>query len=252
MNSPIRKQALLVFVFALIFLLYMINVQELNIFTLFGKQRRSFLSQRHIINITGCKIPFLDIYDEEIVDLLSEPNYGYSCGVPLVFSNLTSLYLDPKAFKKHGIKHINQVHCHYKPFWRVNPTGKEADHRIKYGEKHYFQNSVDVHDEFVRVECEYNGRRYKDFHSFVVDKKPMSQKNTTRAINDDKLNVIIIGIDSLSRLHFHRKMPRTAKFLLEELNAIEYFGYNKLADNTFPNLMPVFTGYSFEELIKVC
>lgn len=249
--NTFRKQKVLIFVIALVLLLYILNIQELNIFSLSG-HRRSPLTQQYIINTTGCRIPFLDINDEEIMNLLDKPDPSFTCGIPLVYSNLTSLFLDQNAFKYYGIVNVDDINCSFQPFWRIDPKGQNPDIDVKYGKVVPFHLSTNVNDEFVRVKCFFNGHKHTDFHSFVPKKKPMSNLNTQRAIHDEKLNVYILGIDSLSRLHFHRKMPKTSEYLLKELKAIEYFGYNKLSDNTFPNLIPAFTSYSFEELIKVC
>ncbi|KAK4286761.1 hypothetical protein Pmani_040150 [Petrolisthes manimaculis] len=65
----------------------------------------------------------------------------------------------------------------------------------------------------------------------------------------EKLNVIIFGTDSVSRLNMRRHLPKTFGFL-QELGAVELTGYNKVADNTFPNLVPILSGLSKMELIK--
>lgn len=50
-----------------------------------------------------------------------------------------------------------------------------------------------------------------------------------------------------------RHLPETYKLLSSPpLNATTLLGYNKVADNTFPNLMPLLAGHSVEELRKVC
>jgi len=64
-------------------------------------------------------------------------------------------------------------------------------------------------------------------------------------------SVLLIGADALSRLNFYRQMPKTLQFLKDQ-NAIELLGYNKVDDNTFPNLVPVFTGKSVDEIQKTC
>lgn len=68
----------------------------------------------------------------------------------------------------------------------------------------------------------------------------------------DSVSVLIIGVDAVSRLNLHRQMPLTLKFLKKNLSAVEFLGYNKVADNTFPNLIPVLTGLSEEELKQSC
>lgn len=65
-----------------------------------------------------------------------------------------------------------------------------------------------------------------------------------------KLNVLVIGLDTVSRQNFHRQMPSTLAYLLNELEGIEFYGYNKVGNNTFPNLMPAFAGLSEDEILK--
>ncbi|ESO93955.1 hypothetical protein LOTGIDRAFT_93542, partial [Lottia gigantea] len=61
------------------------------------------------------------------------------------------------------------------------------------------------------------------------------------------LDVMMIGIDSISRFNHIVKMPKTRDFLLTNLSAIELEGYNKVADNTVVNLTPMFTGNFLSE-----
>ena len=49
-------------------------------------------------------------------------------------------------------------------------------------------------------------------------------------------SVLILGIDSVSRLHMLRSLPKTRRFILGH-DFIEMKGYTKIGDNTLPNLM---------------
>lgn len=62
-------------------------------------------------------------------------------------------------------------------------------------------------------------------------------------------NILILGLDSTARLNFRRNMFKTLK-MLEKIEAVEIFGYTKVGENTFPNLVPFTTGYSEEDLKK--
>ncbi|XP_014666826.1 PREDICTED: uncharacterized protein LOC106808578 [Priapulus caudatus] len=62
------------------------------------------------------------------------------------------------------------------------------------------------------------------------------------------LSVIVIGIDAVSRLNFIRQMPRTYRLLVGELGAVELRGYNKVADNTLVNIVPMLTGRFTHEI----
>jgi len=65
------------------------------------------------------------------------------------------------------------------------------------------------------------------------------------------MNVIMLGIDSVSRLNMHRELPLTMQ-ALKAAGAVSLLGYNKVADNTFPNLMPLLTGLAESELHEEC
>lgn len=65
------------------------------------------------------------------------------------------------------------------------------------------------------------------------------------------LNVLFIGIDSISRLNFIRTMQKSRQFLVNT-GWVEYKGYNKIADNTFPNLVAMLTGKHFLAGFKTC
>lgn len=65
------------------------------------------------------------------------------------------------------------------------------------------------------------------------------------------MSVLLIGIDAVSRLNLLRYMPKTVH-ILNEIGTINMLGYNKVADNTFPNLVPILSGLFEEELTKTC
>ncbi|XP_030377784.1 uncharacterized protein LOC115626547 [Scaptodrosophila lebanonensis] len=60
-----------------------------------------------------------------------------------------------------------------------------------------------------------------------------------------KPNVIMLGIDSLSRINFRRTMPNMLRYV-QRSGWFEMQGYNKVSDNTFPNLLALLTGYTPE------
>lgn len=64
-----------------------------------------------------------------------------------------------------------------------------------------------------------------------------------------KLNVLIMGFDSLSRMTFMRKLPKSYK-KLQSLGAIVLEGYNILGDGTPQALIPLLTG-TFNHFIFV-
>lgn len=69
--------------------------------------------------------------------------------------------------------------------------------------------------------------------------------------SNKKLSILVIGHDSLSRLNFFRNMPLSKSFL-DKRDFLEFRGYNKIGDNTFPNLMALLTGYNESWSFEKC
>lgn len=80
--------------------------------------------------------------------------------------------------------------------------------------------------------------------------KLQSKKLKSRQLPDHamKLNVLMFGLDSMSRLHYIRKLPKTYKYLTEVLKANVLKGYNIVGDGTPQALIPILTGYTELEL----
>ncbi|GFS53414.1 uncharacterized protein NPIL_44221 [Nephila pilipes] len=113
------------------------------------------------------------------------------------------------------------------------------------------EGPINLEGDFSIVECE--SEKKKQWTNLLVGihrnetlvRKVRSLKPPP---NSMKLNVIMYGLDSMSRMHFIRKLPKTYKYLTEELKAIVLKGYNILGDGTPQALIPILTGYTEEEL----
>lgn len=107
-------------------------------------------------------------------------------------------------------------------------------------------------DEFVKVECTDGEPIYTEFFSFPRNPYGPKEPEFNNALNQtDKLSVLLVGFDGMSRLNFLRQMPRTLEFI-ESHGAISLLGYNKVGYNTFPNVLPVLNGHSEGQLKKTC
>lgn len=128
-----------------------------------------------------------------------------------------------------------------------------------------FVDKVHLQAEFVKVECTItnsNSSSVVDFHFTIPSNSKSSRTDGTfddlpstvmsENQKDRPFSVIMLGLDAVSRLNFERHLIQTRKFLLETLNAVELYGYNKVGDNTFPNLVPVLSGLSEPELSNLC
>ncbi|CAK9829876.1 hypothetical protein ANTRET_LOCUS7149 [Anthophora retusa] len=214
----------------------------------------SIANSGFVVRNKGCRIPAMDPYDSAIARFI-EKEKAIACEhgdyLPLVDSNNTALFINPAAIS-HFYNSSGDIDCCWRPFWRM----KDEDNVITYGNECFkFNTSTVVNTEFVKIECSYNNEViYKDYHAFVPRFRSVEEKSKRTIASSSKtehLSVLIIGIDSVSRLNFHRMMPKTVQ-ALQHLNAVEMLGYTKVADNTYPNLVPVLSGLSEGELHDLC
>ena len=111
---------------------------------------------------------------------------------------------------------------------------------------------------YCRVRKKGSKAFYQTLHSVVVDKEPYyssisneTNANETSGETRPKYSAMIFGIDSISRLNFIRTLPNTKTYL--EQNSWTWLeGYNKIGDNTFPNLMAILTGMNVNQLCDTC
>ncbi|XP_059144629.1 uncharacterized protein LOC131931792 isoform X2 [Physella acuta] len=73
-------------------------------------------------------------------------------------------------------------------------------------------------------------------------------KLTKPPANGLGLSVALLGFDSMSRMSWLRRMPKTREYLVNTLKAIELEGYNILGDGTPAALLPILTGKHEHEL----
>ena len=77
----------------------------------------------------------------------------------------------------------------------------------------------------------------------IFEECDINQKESkkTQALKD-KINVLILIFDSTSFNHFQRIFPLTFKYLQNLKNNFIFKNYNVVAANSYPNMLPFFTG----------
>lgn len=221
-------------------------------------QGESF-SDRFTIRTEGCSIPVLNPYDSSIKRFIKYPRTMEKCpnaNKPLLDNNRSHIWILHENKHNYNISEDYHFSCCYKTFNRpssVDDIGSpDIDDRVRYSECIYFHNFIRATEEFVRVSCHYNGIEiYQQFFVFTPKKEFMSHGTDEIEKTDFGYNVILMGIDAVSRLNFHRTMPKTLRFLKTK-GAVELLGYNKVGDNTFPNLIPLLMGIKESELKTTC
>ncbi|XP_055837375.1 uncharacterized protein LOC129905810 [Episyrphus balteatus] len=234
------------------------------------------ISQAYFVDTPGCRMPSFNVVDDTILQYMFRiPKF--TCNKALIRSvgnEGLALNIEKSEFiELYNITNPEKISCYYQEFERKTDTKNEfAQHRYELNLNDNQVIKVISNAEFVKVVCQYNDAKpfYKDFHFFAVPKgveKPTtttinsfeldeSSKNHRTSSNpthaEKKISVMVIGIDSVSRLNFLRQMNRTAGMVRDALNSVEFIGYNKIGDNTYPNLVPALSGLEESELNLAC
>lgn len=215
-------------------------------------------NKSYFIDTIGCQMPRFETIDENVLKFIFNEKQ-INCGEPLTRTNNTHVWINlnrTQIFDIYGIRHINQLQCEYLSFYRF------TDFENKYAESDktvffQFDSVVRVYDEFIRIICrniaKNNTEIYRNYHFFLQPLENWQPIQTPfHTIHHKPMSVMVLGIDAVSRLNFHRQMNESVNVLLNELHAIELFGYNKVADNTYPNLIPVLSGFDENEINTAC
>ncbi|XP_068621495.1 uncharacterized protein [Battus philenor] len=263
----LRYVFILASIFGASFLIIIVNNGSATIFLKNEVSSSWYSTQRYnpfdsgasfTIRTEGCTIPGLYPFDESIKKFIEHPKHIKSCNktkASLVKSNSTHIWLATENIDSFAYANVT---CCYKPFYRplaINDiSSADIDDRVKYEECIYFSDYIEVGNEFVKISCVSRSKIiYEQFYLFTPKKPFLSYKedSTEAPINQSGYNVIVMGIDAISRLNFYRTMPKTLSYLKKK-GAIELFGYNKVGDNTFPNLTPLLLGIKDTDLKKTC
>ncbi|CAG7823765.1 unnamed protein product [Allacma fusca] len=110
---------------------------------------------------------------------------------------------------------------------------------------------VDVGDrEVLLVKC----GNHTNFHANVPIKPKVQEKiNYWKGIPEEErpFNVFVLGIDTVSRSHAYRSLPKSIK-LMTELGFIDFEAYHSVAPSTIPNLMAMLMGLSRAQVRGTC
>ncbi|XP_075992551.1 uncharacterized protein LOC142987578 isoform X1 [Anticarsia gemmatalis] len=218
---------------------------------------------RYTINTEGCTIPGLLPLDDAVkpfnqppTELKSCPNANYS----LLQHNETHIWVDTDMLEYYNVPREGNISCCYKSFYRPSAIrdifSDSVDDRVQYEPCVDFTNYVETAHEFVKVTCDFEQKTiYEEFFLFARKKMRSFNRNMNTHRNESTpathYNVIVMGIDAISRLNFYRTMPKTLAYLKKK-GAIELLGYNKVGDNTFPNLTPMLLGIKESDLKRTC
>nr|XP_018913161.1 PREDICTED: uncharacterized protein LOC109041306 isoform X1 [Bemisia tabaci] len=212
----------------------------------------------------SCRIPSVDPFHPSIMKYM-KPQTPIRCdNKPLTKAaydpkmDLYTLEIIENALKTYKLSKNQRksLSCCYYPLTPTNKNDGNYKKMKKTCTKFQSNTTLSYQPEMVQIDCTVESRKkrksiYQDVHSTATKRQKLSHKATPRNQSQDAFNVLVVGIDSVSYANFQRQMPATLQ-LLRNTSWIEYKGYNKVGDNTLPNLMPILTGHSLPQIEKTC
>ncbi|KAH8358876.1 hypothetical protein KR093_002948, partial [Drosophila rubida] len=220
----------------------------------------------YFVESRQCKIPYIDPFAADVMKIY-RPQVFETCSndsdlvrpIYDVNSKLYVLHINSSAMSTMLNSSESQYKCFYQEITRNDKN--EVPHPYKVTSPVYFQDGFKVppYVKALILKCHKSGDvrhiLQTDAYALVQDmpsagsedppEPPQSKVKPLEPVlaGRRKPSVIMFGIDTMSRISLRRTMPNTYKFLSQP-GWLEMQGYNKVADNTFPNLLAVLSGYS--------
>ncbi|KAF8770959.1 hypothetical protein HNY73_018426 [Argiope bruennichi] len=199
-----------------------------------------------ILDTPGCKIPKLDPFDPSVVDLY-ETKDPYPCpGPPLFMSSQPggSISLNASILEQHYQLKPSDIACVYHPIRRkYEKPGNVRENDYDLLPPRKLQFDTPLPEDQVKVLCNLHGKEtFIQYFPLVRLKTKIEQNKSSIEPPMPRLNIIMLGVDSISKLQFLRHFRRTHRFIKTHKTFLDIKGYTKVGDNTFPNLNPLLTG----------
>ncbi|KAF8784382.1 uncharacterized protein LOC129958501 [Argiope bruennichi] len=207
------------------------------------------MHKNFLVYTSGCRIPKYDPFDFTVRRYYIKTPYTYNCGPkkPIFHIQKEGVVTvdEEELYRQHKIR-MDQMDCYFNPIIRKN-RGRKPDDNFYLGREHDMIFNLPIEDDFILLKCKNENKTFIETPLLLTPIKTKvevrSENNLKKNFNlKEKLNVIIVGIDSISKLNFVRYFQNTLKYLRTDVSAIELHGFVKVADNTYPNLIPFLTG----------
>ncbi|XP_022208108.2 uncharacterized protein LOC111064667 [Drosophila obscura] len=209
--------------------------------------------QNYFVNTNGCRILATSPYCSDVLGHWWQLR-NYSCPSA---GFVESIHNESGKYLKAHFGNRTDLNCSY----YVVERETDFENRLLYSQKvemvagRYFE--LEIHGDIVRLACAFNGSYfYNGVHFFL--KKPSAKRRRRQglpklqsAASPDSLSVLILGLDSVSHLHFLRAMVHTYAFL-QNLPHVEFRGYNRVGSSSLDSVMPLLTGWNSQEIEDYC
>lgn len=205
-------------------------------------------ARKFVLKSGSCDLEDLDPFDQSAMDKVTLVTQPYKClwKQSLTFVTGTAILFNETLL--HGIYKNRIDTCWYQMISRPK-SGPNVDNEIEFSEAIRVTKlkAVMPLSSFIYFYC-LNSRgdvEYKQYHSIPLSPPGLIERKAVLEESHSEgtwFNVLLLGIDSLSRSNVARQMPKTLQYIMEEFGGVEMKGYTKVGDNTLVNVIPLLTG----------
>ncbi|EDW68703.2 uncharacterized protein [Drosophila virilis] len=226
---------------------------------------QSVKPKKYIVRTEGCKIEDPYPYDAEVWKNFKRIEYT-ECSTlqPLTRAEYNAstefyqLHINQSAFQQYLQIDLDfAAHSSSSPSCCYMPVERVTEQEVDLGENCIsFESGVQLRNTTLGflVQCYANGKRiYTNGHATVPERGHVRRRLAEWAIERGEAvpSVLLVAMDTISRQQLMRAMPLTRQYL-QNTGWFELAGYNKVEDNTLPNVLPLTTGYNRNSVNHMC
>ena len=199
----------------------------------------------------ACKVPVLDPFHPVVSPLIRDVGTDLRKRCRSIYPRTPAFnVVDNKLVLRPGLveSKISQNSVKLKEIYRDGDFGIFYTKAKKpfLGEKSIRKSEEIGEQDFFRLYYDIDGETVSDLYARIAPKVDILEKQTKTAKgftkNGISLNVLIIGLDSVSRANFQRKMGGVISFLKTRMNTYFMEGMSIVGDATTPALIAMLTG----------
>ena len=179
-----------------------------------------------------CALPILNPFDPAMLrDYKKLQPFKCTMSEPFVYFDSDNILQFNSSVLQRRHLSADDVTCRCKDVIRV-----DDDAWVKFSEPYTCVLPLEYKDDFLNVECYHKSKKvYSNFLSNIHRKKRYGD------VKGDNYNVLLFGIDTVSRSSSIRNLKKTVQFL-RKIDAFDFKGHMKNGENTYPNLIAMLTG----------
>ncbi|CAF0850550.1 unnamed protein product [Brachionus calyciflorus] len=128
------------------------------------------------------------------------------------------------------------------------------DFNLMYSHNEKLSHQLFIPHDVIEVNCTsmINNTKtivYSNLHVQIINKIHLKKKTNVVDTGECKpLNILLISYDSISRVSWFKRLPKTTEYLIKNMKTTILYGHNIVGDGTPACMIPVLTGSTEEEL----